>query len=141
MKMTRFRNLMLFLIAVGIVAPACAFLAPCCHAAEPGKGTPTVKAGPDRVVILGGKTYLTGEVSASKEKDAPPTPVVWSKASGPGKVTFAVNRDPVINDATMRDARQVGLTDIMPVIDNGSDSLGTMLDVCSPEFRRRFESA
>ena len=36
----------------------------------------------------------------------------------------------------MVDARTVGLTDLVEVIDNGSDAPGTLLDDCSPAFRR-----
>lgn len=47
---------------------------------------PTVRAGPDRVVVLGGKTYLSGRVNTLKPGQ---TEMVWSKLAGPGKVTFA----------------------------------------------------
>jgi len=57
------------------------------------------------------------------------------------KVTFAVRGSPVINDATMDDARAAGLTDIVEVIDNGSDAPGTLLESCSKEFRLRFDAA
>jgi DUF1680 family protein len=46
---------------------------------------PVVTAGMDRVVILGGKTYLAGTVKTLKG-DGPT--VTWSKASGPGAVMF-----------------------------------------------------
>ena len=57
------------------------------------------------------------------------------------KITFAVRGRPVINDATLEDAQFVGLTDIVEVIDNGSDAPGTILDDCSPAFRDRFAKA
>ena len=57
------------------------------------------------------------------------------------KVTFVVKGSPVINDATMEDARAAGLCDLVDVIDNGSDAPGTLLDDCSREFRRRFDAA
>jgi len=60
---------------------------------------------------------------------------------GGEKVTFVVNTHPVLNDATMEDARETGLADIVPVVENGSDGLGTMLDICSPTFRDRFDEA
>jgi DUF1680 family protein len=47
---------------------------------------PTAVAGGDRVVILGGKTYLSGAVKSLKTDGIQ---VKWSKESGPGKVTFA----------------------------------------------------
>jgi len=58
-----------------------------------------------------------------------------------GKVTVAVKGFPVINDATMVDARETGLTEVVEVIDNGSDAPGTILGDCSDAFRRRFDSA
>ncbi len=48
---------------------------------------PRVKAGVDRVVIQGGKTYLNGQVKTLTGKGETPT-VTWSKATGPGQVTF-----------------------------------------------------
>jgi len=56
-------------------------------------------------------------------------------------ITFTVKASPVINDATMEDAIIAGLTDIVDVIDNGSDAPGTILEDCSESFRNRFESA
>ncbi len=58
-----------------------------------------------------------------------------------GKITFAVRGGPVINDATMDDARIAGITDLVEVIDNGSDVAGTIVRMCSDEFRRRFATA
>jgi uncharacterized protein with ATP-grasp and redox domains len=60
---------------------------------------------------------------------------------GPGRVTAAVRGGPIINDALMEDARAAGLDRIVPVIGNGSDAPGTLLDDCSEEFRTAFESA
>ena len=57
------------------------------------------------------------------------------------KITFVVKANPIINDATMEDAEIVGLTDIVSVIDNGSDAPGTILEDCSEKFRRRFNEA
>lgn len=57
------------------------------------------------------------------------------------KVTFVVRGGPIINDATMVDAEAAGLTDLVEVVDNGSDAPGTILDQCSEEFRRRFDEA
>jgi damage-control phosphatase, subfamily I len=60
---------------------------------------------------------------------------------GPEKVTFAVRGGPIINDITMADARIVGLTNIVKVIDNGDDSPGTILKRCSNNFKEHFQSA
>ena len=54
---------------------------------------PRVDAGVDRVVMLGGKTHLTGEIKALG--DVENVPVVWSKISGPGKVAFENANEPV----------------------------------------------
>ena len=48
---------------------------------------PMVTAGIDRVVVLGGKTYLAGTVQDARKADG--ATATWSKASGPGTVTFA----------------------------------------------------
>ena len=60
---------------------------------------------------------------------------------GPERVTLAVRGGPVLNDATLEDARIAGLTSIVEVIDNGSDAPGTLLDDCSEAFRGRFAEA
>lgn len=57
------------------------------------------------------------------------------------KVVCAVRGAPVINDATMDDAKEVGLTDIVKVISNGSDAPGTVLEDCSEEFKDYFYKA
>ncbi len=58
-----------------------------------------------------------------------------------GRVTFAVRGGPVINDATMEDAIATGMTDLAPVIANGSDAPGTILDQCSDAFKQAFDAA
>ena len=57
------------------------------------------------------------------------------------KIIFAVRGKPVINDATMKDAEDIGLTDILKVIDNGSGYPGTVLQSCSEEFQEVFNGA
>jgi hypothetical protein len=57
------------------------------------------------------------------------------------RVTVAVRGAPVINDATRVDAEAAGLTELVRVIDNGSDAPGTVLDDCSDTFRRQFAGA
>jgi len=57
------------------------------------------------------------------------------------KVTVVVKGEPVINDANMEDAKVAGLTDIVEVVDNGSDAPGTILESCSQSFRDRFNKA
>jgi uncharacterized protein with ATP-grasp and redox domains len=48
---------------------------------------------------------------------------------------------PVLNDATIADARDVGMHELAPVLENGSDAPGTILEDCSPSFRARFDAA
>ena len=57
------------------------------------------------------------------------------------RLAVAVKGSPVLNDATLADARATGLTDLVEVIDNGSDAPGTILADCSRAFRRRFDRA
>jgi damage-control phosphatase, subfamily I len=57
------------------------------------------------------------------------------------KVTYVVKGAPVVNDATHIDAKFAGLTDVVKVVDNGSDAPGTILELCSPEFVKLFHSA
>jgi uncharacterized protein with ATP-grasp and redox domains len=60
---------------------------------------------------------------------------------GPHRVTCAVRSAPVINDATLLDARQAGLSGLCRVIASGSDAPGTTLTLCSEEFLTCFEEA
>jgi damage-control phosphatase, subfamily I len=57
------------------------------------------------------------------------------------KVTAVVKKAPIINDATMDDAVQVGLTDVCPVIDNGGPFIGAPLSQIPASFRKRMEAA
>jgi len=57
------------------------------------------------------------------------------------QVTVAVRGGPVINDATVEDARAAGLCELVRVIDNGDDAPGTVLSQCSPTFRAAFDAA
>jgi uncharacterized protein with ATP-grasp and redox domains len=57
------------------------------------------------------------------------------------KVTVGVRGLPVINDATLEDAEQAGVTQLVQVIDNGSDAPGTLLSDCSEAFQRHFADA
>lgn len=56
-------------------------------------------------------------------------------------VTYAVKGGPIVNDATMEDATAAGLDEVAEVVSTGSDSLGTILDRCSDDFRRRYDEA
>ena len=57
------------------------------------------------------------------------------------KLCAAVRGAPVINDATIEDAKAVGLTDLLSVVSNGSDAPATLLEDCSEEFQRLFAKA
>ncbi len=57
------------------------------------------------------------------------------------KVTVLVRGAEVINDATMEDAMQVGLTELVEVIPNGSDIAGTWLEEISEEAKAVLEEA
>ncbi len=57
------------------------------------------------------------------------------------EITFVVRGRPVLNDATLEDARFVGLDRLVRVIDNGSDAPATVLSEVRPEVRRLFETA
>ncbi len=57
----------------------------------------------------------------------------------PIEITLAVRGAPIINDATIKDAEECGLTDIVKVIQNGYDAPGTVLSHCSKEFLRIYE--
>jgi uncharacterized protein with ATP-grasp and redox domains len=56
-------------------------------------------------------------------------------------ITFAVRGKPVINDITITDAEETGMTKIVNVIDNGSDIPGTVINKCSEEFQNYFNEA
>ncbi len=57
------------------------------------------------------------------------------------KTTFVVRGQPVINDVTMVDAQVTGITNLVRVIDNGSDLPGTVLSMCSESFQREYHEA
>jgi uncharacterized protein with ATP-grasp and redox domains len=57
------------------------------------------------------------------------------------RVTYVVKSAPVINDAIIEDAKIAGITDIVRVIDNGTDTPGCLLEDCSEEFLKEFESS
>ena len=55
------------------------------------------------------------------------------------KITLFVRGQPVLNDATLADAEIAGLPELVPVLGNGSDAPGTILQDCSDEFRGWFD--
>lgn len=60
----------------------------------------------------------------------------WGK-----KVTVALRGAPILNDALLEDADEIGLSALVPTIDNGSDGLGVLFDITSQEFNDAFVGA
>lgn len=59
----------------------------------------------------------------------------------PQRVTLAVRGFPTINDATMIEAKEIGLDKMVKVISNGSDAPGTILNDCNYRFLKFFREA
>jgi len=57
------------------------------------------------------------------------------------RVTAVVKGSPVLNDSTVEDAKETGLDDVCEIIDNGSDCVGTILELTSPEFNKKFSNS
>jgi len=57
------------------------------------------------------------------------------------KITFSVKSKPIINDATMNDARDVGMTDVCRVIETGGNLIGAPLEFVGRNFLEEFNSA
>ena len=56
-------------------------------------------------------------------------------------ITVMVRGAEVINDATIEDAKQVGLNEIVKVIPNGSDIAGTWIEEISEEAKKELDEA
>jgi hypothetical protein len=106
----------------------------------------TAAAGIDRVVMTRGKTYLdawvgygdrprrggggggrgrAGAVATPPEPNGPPPTATWSKASGPGKVTFADPTAPVTTATFSAPGDYV----IQVTADNGTEKVSSTLAV------------
>jgi hypothetical protein len=57
------------------------------------------------------------------------------------RVTYVVKGGPIVNDATMDDAVQTGVADLVKVMDNGHASQGIVLEHCSDSFIEAFEES
>lgn len=57
------------------------------------------------------------------------------------KVTFAVKDKPILNDACMKDALDIGLDEVAELVTTGTDSVGIVYEDLSEEFRDRFDNA
>ncbi len=66
---------------------------------------PRVSAGVDRMVIRGGRTYLSGLIHTLDPQRT--VPVVWSKRSGPGEVAFDDPHDPTTTATIETEGRYV----------------------------------
>ena len=58
-----------------------------------------------------------------------------------GRVTVVVRGAPIMNDATVEDARYAGIEEVAPVISNGAAVPGTEIDLCSDEFRDQLHAS
>jgi uncharacterized protein with ATP-grasp and redox domains len=56
-------------------------------------------------------------------------------------VVYAVREKPIINDATVQDARDAGIDNIAEIISSGTDAPGTILNLCSGRFSDIYLSA
>ena len=63
------------------------------------------------------------------------------KMNPQAKITAIVRGAEVLNDATLMDAEQVGLSDVAYVIDNGNDIAGTALEEIEGEPKELIKSA
>jgi len=57
------------------------------------------------------------------------------------KIVIVVREKPIINDATLDDALQVGLNEVATIISNGSDAPATILSQCSSEMLHYYQAA
>lgn len=56
-------------------------------------------------------------------------------------ITFVTRGSPVLNDATLEDAQQVGLDELVPVISNGSDAPGTLVTEVNDPVREHLATS
>ncbi|MCD6453539.1 MAG: DUF89 family protein [Dehalococcoidales bacterium] len=54
---------------------------------------------------------------------------------------FVVREKPIINDATLADARYIGLDEVTNIVSSGSDAPAIVLAQCSPEVLRLYNTA
>lgn len=57
------------------------------------------------------------------------------------EITVLVRGEPVLNDATLQDAVDVGLVDEATVLSNGTNIAGNCIDKISPDAKKAFEAA
>ena len=56
-------------------------------------------------------------------------------------ITTAVKSRPLLNDATMKDAEYIGMSEVANVIETGSGMLGTILSDCGKEFIEAYNNS
>jgi uncharacterized protein with ATP-grasp and redox domains len=56
-------------------------------------------------------------------------------------VVYVVRENPVINDAIHQDALDAGIDAVAEIVSSGTDAPGTILNLCSEDFRETFRSA
>lgn len=56
-------------------------------------------------------------------------------------LTYVTRGKAVINDATIEDAKKVGIPEVCKVINNGSDAPSTLLSLCSETFIKEYQEA
>ena len=59
----------------------------------------------------------------------------------PSRVTFVVRGGAVLNDATLEDAAETGISDLVATMDSGAAIPGTVLGQCSAAFKQEFYRA
>lgn len=59
----------------------------------------------------------------------------------PRQIIYAVRNAPIINDATIEDAKLSGLDEFARIISTGCDAPGAILNQCSEEFMKFFQKA
>jgi damage-control phosphatase, subfamily I len=57
------------------------------------------------------------------------------------EVTVALKKDPILNDACMKEALDVGLDEVARLITTGTDSIGVIYQDLSDDFKQEFEDA
>ena len=55
--------------------------------------------------------------------------------------TYVVREKPVINDATVADAREAGIDGVAELMSSGTDAPGTLLETCNERFLRLYHNA
>lgn len=59
----------------------------------------------------------------------------------PNNIIYVVKSDATLNDATIEDAKEVGMDRVVEVVSNGYDAPSTILHKCSKEFLEIYNSA